>query len=195
MRSLIIKSKINNKNLRGVKLNGKNISISIFISGFIVSIIGGLISILIGFVLPEVYPNLSSELNEFFIIIQGVTIIGGILTLFGTVVVVFYNKAGYLIILISGIVAGGNIITIIGAISINKKLKQGKFKQIRLAKSKKMETIIGSTLEDKKKWVEAQYRMGKSFREIGEGMGEDMITVRHYLDKDLEKYRREPEKS
>ena len=173
----------------------KPISISIFISGFIVSIIGGLSSILIGFVLPEVYTSLSSGLNEFFIIIQGITIIGGIITLIGTVVVTFYNKAGYLIILISGIVAGGNIITIIGAITINKKVKQGKPGQIRRLNSKKMEMLIGSTLEDKKKWVEVQYRMGKSFREIGEELGESLITVRHYLDADLEKYKREPEKS
>ena len=179
-----------------VKLNDKeSISISTFISGFIVSIIGGLSSILIGFVLPEVYPILSSGLSKFFIIIQGLTIIGGILTLIGTFVVAFYNKAGYLIILISGIVAGGNIITIIGAILIIKKVKPGKIEQMRLAKSKKMERIIGSTFEDKKKWVEAQYRMGKSFREIGEELGESMITVRHYLDEDLEKYAIEPEES
>ena len=171
----------------------KAVSISVFISGFIISIIGGLSSILIGFVLPAVYPNLSTGLSEIFIIIQGLAIIGGIITLIGTVVVAFYNKAGYLIILISGIVAGGNIITIIGAISIIKKVKTGRFEQIRLAKSKKMEAIIGNTLEDKKKWVEVQYRMGRSFREIAEELGESMITVRHYLDEDLSKYASEPE--
>ncbi|MHA2336936.1 MAG: hypothetical protein ACXACX_06525 [Candidatus Hodarchaeales archaeon] len=173
----------------------KSISISTFISGFIVSIIGGLLSILLGFVLPEVYPNLSSGLSEFFIIIQGMTIGGGIITLIGTVVVAFYNKAGYLIILISGIVAGGNIITIIGAITINKKIKQGRPEQMRMVKKRKMESLIGNTLEDKKKWVEIQYRGGKSFREIAEELGEDMITVRHYLDDDLEKYKKGTESS
>ena len=62
--------------------------------------------------------------------------------------------------------------------------------QMREAKAMKMAISIGGTLEDKKKWVEAQYREGKSFREIAEELGEDMITVRHYLDEDLEKYRR-----
>ena len=51
---------------------------------------------------------------------------------------------------------------------------------------------VFSSLEDKKKWVETQYRSGKSFREIGEELGESMITVRHYLDSDLEKYKSEP---
>jgi len=62
--------------------------------------------------------------------------------------------------------------------------------QMRMVKSAKMEILIGDTLEDKKKWVEKQYREGKSFREIAEELGEGMITVRHYLDEDLEKYRR-----
>ena len=170
-------------------------NISEFISGFIISIIGGLSSIGISFMLPELYPSLSSGLSEFFMIIQGLTMIGGIITLIGAAVVAFYNRAGFLIILISGIVSGGNIITIIGAISINKKVKMGKPEQMRRAKSKKMEALIGNTLEDKKKWVAAQYREGKTFREIAEELGESMITVRHYLEEDLEKYKREPERS
>ncbi|MFX1575048.1 MAG: hypothetical protein ACFFB0_20110 [Promethearchaeota archaeon] len=67
--------------------------------------------------------------------------------------------------------------------------------QLREVKSKKMKILYGSTLEDKKKWVEIQYRQGKSFRKIAEELGEDMITVRHYLDADLEKYKREPDRS
>ena len=164
-------------------------NISEFMSGFIISIIGGLSSIGISFMLPELYPGLSSGLNEFFMIIQGLTMIGGIMTLIGTAVVAFSNKAGYLIILISGIVAGGNIITIIGAISINKKLKTGRPEQMRKAKSRKMNALIGSTLEDKQKYVAAQYSSGKTFREIAEELGENMITVRRYLDEDLEKYK------
>lgn len=68
-------------------------------------------------------------------------------------------------------------------------------RQLREVKSKKMQLSMGSSLEDKKKWVEVQYREGRSFREIAEELGEDMITVRHYLDADLEKYKREPESS
>ncbi|MFW9866511.1 MAG: hypothetical protein ACFFEN_10490 [Candidatus Thorarchaeota archaeon] len=170
-------------------MNDGKASISTFISGFIISIIGGLGSILLGFVLPVVYPDLTSELKEFFIILQLFAIIGGILTLIGCVVVVFFNKAGYFIILISGIVAGVNFLTIAGAVSIMKKITPGLQEQIRLAKQKIMEANIGSTLEDKKKWVEEQYRMSRSFRDIGEEMGEDMYTVRHYLDEDLEKYK------
>jgi len=104
----------------------KSISISEITSGFIASIIGGLLSIGISFLLPEIFPNLASGLREFFIIIQGFTIIGGIITLIGTALVTFYPRIGKNIILISGIVAGGNIITIIGAISISKKIKQAK---------------------------------------------------------------------
>ena len=57
---------------------------------------------------------------------------------------------------------------------------------------KAFSNLVFSSLEDKKKWVETQYRSGKSFREIGEELGESMITVRHYLDSDLEKYKSGP---
>ncbi|KKL80891.1 hypothetical protein LCGC14_2000210 [marine sediment metagenome] len=72
--------------------------------------------------------------------------------------------------------------------------KQRNLDKRKLLKSKKREALIGNTLEDKKKWVEIQYRMGMSFREIAAELGENMMTVRHYLDADLEKYKREPEK-
>lgn len=110
-----------------VNLSGrikKSISISEITSGFIISIIGGLGSIALGFWLPQIFPNIASALGESFIIIQGITIIGGIITLIGAAIVSFAANVGKVIILISGIVAGGNVITIIGAIIIFKKIKQ-----------------------------------------------------------------------
>jgi hypothetical protein len=110
----IKKSKINSINFSEITL------------GFILSIIGGLSSIAMGFWLAEFTPTLASSLDEFFMIIQGITIIGGIITLIGTAIVPFYTKVGKTIILLSGIVAGGNFITIFGAISISKKLRRAK---------------------------------------------------------------------
>ncbi|MFX1419600.1 MAG: hypothetical protein ACFE9N_11830 [Promethearchaeota archaeon] len=93
-------------------------------AGFVLSIIGGLSSIGISFLLVDLFPNLASALGEYFIIIQAITIIGGIITLIGTAIALFKIKVGKIIILISGIVAGGNIITIIGAILLSKLPKQ-----------------------------------------------------------------------
>ena len=95
-------------------------------SGIILSIIGGLTSISIAFVLTDITPNLAAGLDGLFIIIQGITIIGGIITLIGTAVALVNTKIGFLIILISGIIAGGNILTIIGAIMVRKKGKKAK---------------------------------------------------------------------
>ena len=112
------------KDIKIRKSETHSISISEITSGFILSIIGGLGSIALGFWLPEIFPNIALALGESFIVIQGITIIGGIITLIGAAIVSFNTKAGKLIILISGIVAGGNIITIFGAIIIFKKIKQ-----------------------------------------------------------------------
>lgn len=109
-----------------IKTKRNSINMSDITSGLILSILGGLSSILLGFWLELIVPNLSSALEESFIIIRGITIIGGIITLIGTAIVPFYIKVGKTIILISGIVAGGNLITIFGAISISKKLKRAK---------------------------------------------------------------------
>jgi DNA-binding MarR family transcriptional regulator len=115
------------KEIRKTKMN--SIKISEITSGFILSILGGLSSIGISFLLAEIYPTLSSVLGESFIIIQGLTIIGGIISLIGTAIVPFYPKIGIPIILISGIIAGGNLLIIIGAIIISKKVKQVKLGQ------------------------------------------------------------------
>jgi hypothetical protein len=112
------------KEIRKSKID--SILISEYTLGFILSIIGGLSSITMGFWLAEFTPTLASSLDEFFMIIQGITIIWGIITLIGTAIVPFHTKVGKTIILLSGIVAGGNLITIFGAISISKKLKRAK---------------------------------------------------------------------
>jgi len=121
---------MNDKSSEMRKSETYSISISEITSGFILSIIGGLSSIAIGFWLTEIFPNLSSALGESFIIIQGFTIIGGIITLIGAAVVPFHYKVGKLTILISGIVAGVNILTIFGAIIISKKAKQAKLSNL-----------------------------------------------------------------
>jgi hypothetical protein len=98
-------------------------------AGFILAIVGGLSSIGLGLflvVFPNLmFPNLSSGLGEAFIIIQGFTIGGGIITLIGIGIAQFKIKLGKYIMLLSGIIAGGNILTIIGAIILTKKKKQG----------------------------------------------------------------------
>jgi len=96
------------------------------LGGIIYSIIGGLSSILLGFYIPDVFSGITSVMGEFVIILQTITISGGIITLFGVMVAIFTPKTGGIIIIIGGLVAGLNFISIIGATSIFKKAnKQG----------------------------------------------------------------------
>jgi hypothetical protein len=52
-------------------------------TGIILSIIGGIFTILVSFAFPTLFPELSSIGPKFVIILQIVTIIGGIITLTG----------------------------------------------------------------------------------------------------------------
>lgn len=104
-----------------IKVSSNN---SRIIGGLILSIIGGLLSILLGFLIPDVFSGISSQMGESIIILQGITIAGGIITLIGAMVVLSIPKMGGIIILIGGFVAGLNILTIIGAASIFKKTRK-----------------------------------------------------------------------
>ncbi|MFX1428405.1 MAG: hypothetical protein ACFFBE_18260, partial [Promethearchaeota archaeon] len=58
-------------------------------------------------------------------------------------------------------------------------------KKDKEVKKRKMEILIGKTLEAKINWVNSQYYdMSKSIREISEALGEDLFTVRRYIDSD-----------
>lgn len=95
--------------------------------GIILSIIGGLSSILLGFLIPDILPGVTSLMGEFVIILQEITIAGGIITLIGVIIVISNPKTGGIIILIGGLVAGLNFLTIIGAASIFKKINRERF--------------------------------------------------------------------
>ena len=57
--------------------------------------------------------------------------------------------------------------------------------RVRKIKLRKMKLKIGSTLEDKIKWVKTQFHdMNKSIQDIAEDLGENMDAVRHYIDSD-----------
>ena len=110
--------------IKRTALKSSTISLSDITLGLILSIIGGLSSIALAFWLELIVPNLAMGLGGSFIIIRAITLIGGGITLFGIVIVLFNMKVGSFIILISGIIAGGNILTIIGAILIFRKIKR-----------------------------------------------------------------------
>jgi len=100
-----------------------SVDTSKFLGGFIVSLIGGLASILLGFSIPLVYPELAHHMEDIIIIMQTITIIGGIVSVIGSLIIFVKPKLGVTIIFIGGIVAGINIITLLGASSISKKLR------------------------------------------------------------------------
>jgi len=64
--------------------------------------------------------------------------------------------------------------------------------QARKVKIRKMELIIGSTLEAKIKWVKTQYHdMNRSIRDVAEELGENRFTVRRWIDPDSQNDKRE----
>ena len=94
-----------------------------FIGGFIVSLIGGLSSIALGFGIPFLYPEMVYYMEDFIMILQSIMIYGGIVSIFGSLLVFYKPKLGGTIVMVGGFIAGINIITILGAKSIFKKLK------------------------------------------------------------------------
>jgi len=94
-----------------------------FLGGFIISLIGGLTSLLLGFGIAFVYPEIAYYMGDSIMILQTIIIIGGIVSIFGSIVVFFKPKLGGAIVMTGGFIAGINIITILGANRIFKKLK------------------------------------------------------------------------
>jgi len=94
-----------------------------FLGGFIISLIGGLTSIALGFGIPFVYPEMVYYMEDFIMILQSIMIYGGIVSIVGSLLVLYKPKLGGTIVMAGGFIAGINIITILGAKSIFKKLK------------------------------------------------------------------------
>lgn len=106
-----------------MKLTNDSIGTSEFLGGFIISLIGGLLSLALGFGIPFVYPELVYYMEDLMMILQTITIIGGVVSIIGAILVFSKPKVGGTIALAGGFIAGINFITIIGAIQIFKKLK------------------------------------------------------------------------
>ena len=107
-----------------IKLEKAPVDVYELIGGIVVSIIGGLASISLGIGLVYLYPELADLMSGFFMILQTITIFGGIVSIIGSITVFFKPKLGGFIVLAGGFIAGINLITIIGARIIFRKLKR-----------------------------------------------------------------------
>ena len=120
-----------------------SVNISEFLGGIIISLIGGSISILLGFGLPFIYPEIAYFMEDIFILLQIIMIIGGIVSIIGAFLVFYKPRLGSSIVVVGSLISGINIITVAGAGRILKKLRAtGRIPQ----KKKKMPKGIGDEI-------------------------------------------------